>query len=213
MAISTDIDVVLGGLLGRYRDNPRVRDASQNNANILKCVRGGFRMAERHHLAFDPREEYWRLPERRLAVAYLAAQWTGYMAPASCIRELALRVVQTFERSRTDGLVQHRGYEDERVHQVAEVLLGENGRLGTLPGWERIRAVWPKVPATARGLPNRVDVRRTHSTRTDNPVCHTLVQRLEKARAMFGGTDAIQHFRAWRSPEERAGDPVSLRST
>jgi len=33
-----------------------------------------------------------------------------------------------------------------------------------------------------------------------------LVQRLEEARAMFGGTDAIQHFRAWRSPEERTGD-------
>ena len=27
--------------------------------------------------------------------------------------------------------------------------------------------------------------------------------RLEQARRMFGGTEALPHFRSWKSPEER----------
>jgi pyrroloquinoline quinone (PQQ) biosynthesis protein C len=27
-------------------------------------------------------------------------------------------------------------------------------------------------------------------------------QRLERAREMFGGTDALNHFRRWKAPEE-----------
>ena len=30
-----------------------------------------------------------------------------------------------------------------------------------------------------------------------------LVARLERARRMFGGTDALRHFEHWKSPEER----------
>jgi len=106
-------------------------------------------MAEKHRFEFDPREDYWRLPERRIAIAYLAHQWSECVAPASAVRDLALRVVQTFDRIRADGLIESRGTEDEDVQEVAKVLLGEVVRLGTVPGWERIRSAWPRVPATA----------------------------------------------------------------
>jgi Skp family chaperone for outer membrane proteins len=34
-----------------------------------------------------------------------------------------------------------------------------------------------------------------------------LLQRLDRARALFGGTDVLQYFRAWKAPEERTRDP------
>ena len=34
-----------------------------------------------HRSSFDPRVEYWRPPERRLLVAYLADRWSGRFAP------------------------------------------------------------------------------------------------------------------------------------
>ena len=58
-----------GSLLNLYDRSEQTRDAVSHNMGILKCIRGGLLMAERHRISFDPRREYWRLPERRLAVA------------------------------------------------------------------------------------------------------------------------------------------------
>jgi hypothetical protein len=61
--------VDLGSLLDRYQREEDMRKMVQHNIEVLKCIRGGLRMAEKHRTEFDPRADYWRPPERRIAVA------------------------------------------------------------------------------------------------------------------------------------------------
>ena len=139
----------LGNLLDRYEQEPEMRTDVQHNVEVLKCIRGGLRMAENHRIAFDPREDYWRPVERRIAVAYLADHWTGRFVPVQAVRELGFRIVQHLERARRDGLVTYRGVEPGEVTRVCETLLDHVRRLGPVPAWDQLRANWPKIPATA----------------------------------------------------------------
>jgi MoxR-like ATPase len=140
--------VDLGNLLDRYEQEPEMRAAAQHNVQILKCVRGGLRMAESNRIAFDPRSDYWHPPERRIAVAYLADRWTGRFVPAQAVRDLGFRIVQHFEQARREGLVTHLGVEPNEVTRACEALLDHVRRLGPVPAWDQLRANWPKLPAT-----------------------------------------------------------------
>lgn len=109
-------------------------------------------MAERYRLAFDPRREYWRLPERRLATAYLADRWTGRFAPASDVRAVALHLLRHFDRARADGVVSYQGVQYEQAggfKKICNALAEHARRLAPIPAWERLRKVWPKLPEAA----------------------------------------------------------------
>src|SRR4051812_46842143 len=95
--------VDLASLLTLYEESEPARQAVSHNIALLKCIRGGLEMAGRHRLAFDPRQEYWRAPERRFAVAYLAERWTGRFAPAKAVRTVALHLLRHMDRAREDG--------------------------------------------------------------------------------------------------------------
>jgi MoxR-like ATPase len=142
----------LGSLLGLYEGSEQTRSAVSHNVQLLKCIRGGLRMAERYRLAFDPRLDYWRRPERRLAIAYLAERWTGRFAPVSAVRGLALHVLRHFDRARTDGVVSYLGVHYEQAGGFAKICdeLAEHARrLGPIPAWDQLRNVWPKLAQTA----------------------------------------------------------------
>jgi len=141
--------VDLGRLLERYEREPEMRSAVQHNVEVLKCIRGGRRMAEAHRIAFEPRTDYWRPPERRIAVAYLADRWTGRFAPARAVRDVAFRVIQHLERARLDGLITYLGVERSEVVRACEILLDHARRLAPIPAWQQLRATWPKLPETA----------------------------------------------------------------
>jgi len=149
-AVTAPVD--LGSLLDLYDRSEETRKAVSHNIGILKCIRGGLGMAERHRTAFDPRREYWRLPERRLAVAYFADRWTGRFAPASALRVVARRVLLHFDQARTDGVVSYRGVEYEQgggFDKICAALADHARRLAPIPEWEQMRKVWPKLAETA----------------------------------------------------------------
>jgi hypothetical protein len=109
-------------------------------------------MALRHHLAFDPRADYWRLPERRFVVAYLADRWTGRFAPALALRTVALQMIRHFDRARTDGLVSYIGVEYDEIGGIGKlcsVLAEHSRRLTPIPAWNELRRIWPKTAETA----------------------------------------------------------------
>ena len=142
----------LGSLIDLYDQSEETRRSVSHNLEILRCVRGGLRMAERYRLSFDPRREYWHLPERRLATAYLADRWTGRFAPASAVRAVALQVLRHFDRARSDGVVSYRGVQYEHsvgLPQICEALREHARRLAPIPAWDELRTVWPKLPALA----------------------------------------------------------------
>jgi len=144
--------VDLGSLLDLYDRSEETRSLVSHNIGILKCIRGGLRMAQRHRIAFDPRREYWRLPERRLAVAYLADRWTGRFAPASALRVVARRVLLHFDQARTDAVVSYCGVEYEQgggFDKICAALAEHARRLAPIPEWEELRKAWPKLAETA----------------------------------------------------------------
>ena len=145
--------VDLGSLLDLYDRSEETRKAVAHNIGVLKCIRGGLRMAERHRIAFDPRREYWRLPERRLAVAYFADFWTGRFAPASALRVVARSVLSHFDQARTAEVVLYQGVEYEQVDggfaKICEDLAGHARRLSPIPEWGQLRKLWPKLAETA----------------------------------------------------------------
>lgn len=143
--------VDLGELTLRYERSEPTRKAVAHNVNILKCIRGGLLMAERHRIDFDPRAEYWRLPERRLVIAYLADRWTGRFAPPSAVRGMAIDLLRHFDRLRTDGAITYFGVDYEEAGGLAALCeqLAEHAlRLPPPADWLRLRAVWPKLGAS-----------------------------------------------------------------
>ena len=149
---SANAGVDLGSLLDLYDRSEETRKAVSHNIGILKCIRGGLRMAERRRIAFDPRREYWRLPERRLAVAYFADRWTGRFAPAAALRTVAQRVLLHFDQARTDAVVSYRGVDYDQgggFDKICAALADHALRLAPIPEWEQMRAVWPKLAETA----------------------------------------------------------------
>lgn len=136
----------LGRLLDQYQNEPEMQRIVEHNIEVLKCIRGGRRMAEAHRTTFDPRIDYWYPPERRIAVAYLADRWTGRFAPARAVRDVGIRIVQHLERARLDGLVLYRGVERSEVVRACGILLDHARRIGPIPGWQQVRSMWPKLP-------------------------------------------------------------------
>jgi AAA domain (dynein-related subfamily) len=144
--------VDLGALLDLYDKSEEARDTVSHNTGILKCIRGGLRMADSHRIAFDPRSEYWHLPERRLAIAYFADRWTGRFAPASSLRAVAQRVFSHLDQARVDGVVSYRGVEYEQgggLEKICSALADHLGRLSPIPEWKQLRDIWPNVQETA----------------------------------------------------------------
>jgi hypothetical protein len=144
--------VDLGSLVDLYDQSEQTQESVSHNIGILKCIRGGLRMAERYRLSFDPRGEYWRLPERRFALAYFAERWTGRFAPAAAIRAVALQVFRHFDRARADGLVSYRGVQYVQGGGIAKIcatLADHARRLTPIPSWNLLRNVWPKLPENA----------------------------------------------------------------
>lgn len=137
-----------------------------HNISILKCVRGGLQIAKENRLEFNPREEYWYLPERRFAVAYLAERWTGRFSPASTVRSLALAIIRHFDRARSDGVIDYRGTKWDQVggfEAVCDQLAEHSLRMSPFADWEQLRTVWPQlkgspgedIAAFLRELPDR----------------------------------------------------------
>jgi AAA domain (dynein-related subfamily) len=142
----------LGDLLELYDKSEETREAVQHNIGVLKCIRGGLRMAERHRFSFRPRQEYWRLPERRIPLAYFAERWSGRFFPARSLRIVAQRVLSHFDQARTISAITFSGVNYEEVGglgKICETLADHARRLAPIPEWEQLRGVWPKIAQTA----------------------------------------------------------------
>lgn len=147
-----DSHIDLGSLLDLYDRSDQIRSSVSHNVQILKCIRGGLQMAANHRISFDPRTEYWRLPERRLLVAYCADRWTGHFAPANALRCIARRALLHFDQARTQGVVSYRGVDYDQAggfKQLCAILAEHARRLPPFPEWEQLRLEWPKLAHTA----------------------------------------------------------------
>lgn len=139
----------LGSLISRFRENERTRKAALHNVAVLRCIRGGLKMVEANAITFDPRDDYWRRPERRALVAYFAKRWTNRVAPVAAVRTLALLAFRHFDRARTDGVVTYEGVDYATAGGwpiICDALVSHAARLGPFADFDKLRKVWERLP-------------------------------------------------------------------
>ena len=69
-----------------------------HNAGVLVAVHGGTALALDPPIAFDPRQEYWYHPQRRVFVAYGAREWRHTWTNAPATRAALLHAIQYLDR-------------------------------------------------------------------------------------------------------------------
>jgi MoxR-like ATPase len=146
------VHVDFGTLLDIHDKSTATSESVAHNVAVLRCIRGGLRMAERYRTPFDPRHDYWRRPERRFLVGYLAQRWTGRFSPPVQVRRFALDLVQHADRARRDGIVNYVGIDYEVAGGLESLCEALAQHLSTLPpsrAWDELRRQWPKLPASA----------------------------------------------------------------
>ncbi len=125
--------------------NSAVRKYALDNVVRFKRTHGGLALVEANSIEFDPRADYWRRPERRVAIAYLSNTWNGRCTPTAEVRDHGLRVTQHFDRLRSE-----RGFTQFGVNYpelggwdpICQQLIQHAGELGPVTGWEKLQQVW-----------------------------------------------------------------------
>lgn len=113
---------------------------------------------------------------------------------APAIARMAEEAEQRFEEERVRAEAAHREYlrrEAERRHELA-IKASREELLTIVEGWAlatRLEDFFEDVEAGAASL--------------GKGEREALVARLERARELFGGPEAMKHFRCWKTPEER----------
>jgi hypothetical protein len=82
--------------------------------------------------------------------------------------------------------------DEERARQVRLRAEAKSELLGAIEGWDRARGVQEWFARVERETQNLDDADRQH-----------LVSRLEQAKALIGGMDALDLLRQWKAPGER----------
>lgn len=111
-------------------------------------------VATRHSLSFDPRHDYWRPPERRVAIAYLSSLWNGRFTPAELVRAHALHVCTQVDKWRADGRVTVLEADYSKVggwKPLGEQLMACAASMPDFAGWPTLRATWKLKEASAGG--------------------------------------------------------------
>jgi MoxR-like ATPase len=90
-------------IVRRFEDVPGVRDYALHNHFYWRCVNGGFALVKQSPLDFEPIQNYWRMSERRLLVAFFASHFEQSYAPADAMRRLAFKTFRHFDDARDDG--------------------------------------------------------------------------------------------------------------
>ncbi len=93
----------LDSLLPAYLKDESVRDYVTQNFDKWRQINGALELARATKRPFDPRDDYWRLPERRLLIAYVAKRLFRRYAPPAAMRSLAFGLFRHFDTARGQG--------------------------------------------------------------------------------------------------------------
>ncbi len=156
-------------LLAHALAHKPARDYATDNLFRFKRMHGGLAMARQHRIRFDPRADYWRRPERRLAVAYLALRWNGRCTPTALVREHALLVCQHLERLRTERGFKAFGADYPKIggwEPIGQQLMQHATEMQYWEHWLKLATIWNLHPDPGTDLAAYVE---TTLAKTDGP--------------------------------------------
>lgn len=114
-----------------------------HNAATAIAILGGTTLALKDPVTFDPREDYWYLPERRLFVAFFANKWPYWpKGEDETLLKFATLVATHFEAARQKQLIVVRTVHYDDVGGLPAILAPLRKHIETLPPvdeWERLQ--------------------------------------------------------------------------
>lgn len=132
-------------LAKRFEQDEEVSDHFDHNLSLAMATVGAWDLLQAHPRDFDFREAYWRLPERRVLIAYLAHRWDDGFAPADAMRSFATRLVAHFDAARAQGEFDWYGVDYDSMggwDAVCDQLIERARTLPAADDFQRLRAVW-----------------------------------------------------------------------
>ncbi|WP_394823740.1 AAA family ATPase [Pendulispora albinea] len=132
-------------LLELYEANEPIRARLRHNFLVFRRIRAGLKMALANAYDFDPRRDYWRLPERRLLTSYFSRYFHNAFAPAMALRELAFETFRHFDvaRGRGDfGEPMRTEQQAEQWRSLCERMLTVSRSLPLLDSYRELRTRW-----------------------------------------------------------------------
>lgn len=144
-------------LVARFEAEEDISDHFDHDLSLAMATVGAWDLLQAHPRDFDFRTEYWRRPERRVLVAYLAHHWDDGFAPADAMRSFATRLIRHFDAARAEGAFTWWGVEYAAMGGFDRVCDALIDRARTLPpgdDFQRLRAVWS--PSAASGAEHLV---------------------------------------------------------
>jgi 5-methylcytosine-specific restriction protein B len=113
-----------------------------HNAAIAIAIYGGSALSLRDRVSFDPRSDYWYMPERRFFVAFFASKWPYWTkGEDGALLAFAHQVASHLERARANGTFTFDNRSYRHATGLAASLAPLRAELGALPkvaGWERL---------------------------------------------------------------------------
>jgi MoxR-like ATPase len=135
----------LDSLLPAYVNDASVRDYVTQNFDKWRQINGALALARATKRPFDPRDDYWRLPERRLLIAYVAKRLFRRYAPPSAMRSLAFGLFRHFDTARGQGLfgeARAASLQSEQWSDICQILRDVTTRLPPSDDFSALSAVW-----------------------------------------------------------------------
>lgn len=134
-----------GSLLDSYRAQPKLQNYAKHNFKVWRRMVGARAIVLAAPRDFDPRRDYWQMPERRVLVAYFAERFGGRCAPTRALRSLAFTTFRHFDTARGEGKFGPTLDADLQGQRWPEYVDLIGAVTETVPGeavFEELKAVW-----------------------------------------------------------------------
>ena len=79
------------------------KQAVKHNAGQLRIIHGAYNLTKDTFINFDPRKQYWNVPENLFLVGYFSTYWNKRFLPPGALRRLVFKTFQHFNEARGAG--------------------------------------------------------------------------------------------------------------
>jgi len=136
----------LSALTKRYFDDGDKH--VDHNFDIWRRINGAVVMLSDSKLTFNPVDEYWRMPERRILISFFGHRFRGLFCPVAHLRQLAHKTMLHFDRAREDGKFGppvSPAEQPARWTEISDQVCAVAESLDVSEHYGQLRSIWPML--------------------------------------------------------------------